>query len=336
MADIFSPIKVKGVEFRNRIVMAPMVRFGFPSEDGVMGEELVNEYLGYTGKGIGLTIMQAMFVAPSFSDLPWVCLEKNMPPLQRIVEESHEKGDRIFAQILLNGEEVVHKGGVNGLSPKDIGRVRDCFVRSAARLKKAGFDGVELHGAHELFLNQVASGVTNKRSDKYGGDLQGRLMLAREIIEDVKSFAGDDFILSYRMGVTFDRETDFMTAKALESFGLDMLHVSYGISEKADLAVPQSFGDYDAVVYAGCGIRKQVGIPVIVVSGIQTLNRGNALVERDDCEFVAYGRPFLADPGFVVHSREDMDYNVCFGCKICQWNNDHSKCPARKRLGLGK
>lgn len=334
MVNIFTPIRVKEIEFKNRIAMAPMVRNGYPSDNGVMGEELLQEYLSYTDKNIGLIILQALFVMPSFQQYPWACAEEHMAPLRKITEACHKNGSKVFAQILLNGAEVQHRGGINGLTTEELSYIRDRFIRSAALCKEAGFDGVELHGAHELFLNQVSSELTNRRKDKYGGSFDGRLTLAKEIIEGIKAFAGSDFIVSYRMGATFDLDADVQTAQTLEKAGIDMIHVSYGISNVRYMNIPPEYRACNVVAYAGCFIKKKVGVPVIAVSDIRTLQRGNNLVEHGDCDFVAYGRPFLADPSFVIHSENDMDYEGCFGCRFCQWNRGHTGCPARKKLNL--
>lgn len=304
MANIFTPLKVKEIEFKNRIVMAPMANFNLPSKDGVMGDKLLQYYLDYTDKEIGLIILQALFVMPSFQNMPWAFEKEHMVPLRKIAEEAHRNGSMIFPQLLMNGKEFEHKGGINGLSTEELEHIRDCFIHSAKLFKEAGYDGIELHGAHELFLNQVSSGYTNRRTDRYGRDTEGRLTLAKEIIKGIKAFAGEDFIVSYRMGATFYLDDDVEVAKILEKAGLDMLHVSFGISDAYRIPMPKEFAAYNPVAYAGCYIKKHMNIPVIVVNDIRTLQRGNLLLERGDCDFVAYGRPFLRDSSFVLHSKE--------------------------------
>ena len=96
-------------------------------------------------------------------------------------------------------------------------------------------------------------------------------------------------------------EPNIETAKALEKLGIDILHVSSGIPEDRKLKLPNEF-EYNDFVYTGIQVKKNVNIPVIVVNDIKTLSRGNKLIEDGDCDFVAYGRPFLSDPNFVIHS----------------------------------
>lgn len=107
-----------------------------------------------------------------------------------------------------------------------------------------------------------------------------------------------------------------------------MLHVSSGIPRDRTLTLPEGF-EYDNVVYAGCQVKKHVGVPVISVSGIRTLRRGNAMIENGCHDLVAYGRPFLADAGFVKKSRVDPDYEPCLRCRRCQWYKKRSFYPNR-------
>ena len=333
MADISSPLCVKRVSFNNRIVMAPMVRFGFPCRNGVMGEKLLREYLDRADKGIGLLISQVLSVSPEqeIAGGAGVTSEAHVGYLRTIATACHAHGSRFFAQLWVPGFGFYEAASldVNALSGQALAKIRDDFIRSAVLCREAGLDGVELHGAHTFFLNMMASGASNRRQDKYGGDLEGRLTLVREIREGIGDAADEDFIVSYRMGWGDSLETDARTARALEKIGIDMLHVSTGIPEDRKLELPPSF-PCNEVVYTGCCVKKQVGIPVIAVNGIRTLARGNALIEEGDCDFVAYGRPFLADAAFVPHSRQDMTYKPCFECRRCRWFTDGEACPARR------
>ncbi|MCL2761023.1 MAG: NADH:flavin oxidoreductase [Desulfuromonadales bacterium] len=332
MSDIFSPIQVKGVNFANRIVMAPMVRFGFPSENGVMGNKLLQDYLGRADKGIGLIISQALPVSKEYEIPGWAGAysDQHINNLNKIAEACHKNGTKFFAQLALAGFSFYDKDSkdVNNLSKEESAKIRDAFIRGAGICKKAGLDGIELHGAHTFFLNMMASPYSNKRQDEYGGDLVKRLTLVKEIVEAVKSFAGAHFIVSYRMGWSDNLDVDIQTAQALEKIGFDMLHVSTGIPQDRNLQLPTGY-EYNDVVYTGCQVKKHVNIPVIAVNSIKTLERGNALIEKNCCDFVAYGKPFLADSGFVKYSKENYGYKPCFECPECKWYTDSKKCPAQ-------
>lgn len=208
--------------------------------------------------------------------------------------------------------------------------MRDEFINGARICKDAGLDGIELHGAHSFFLNMMVSPLSNRREDEYGGDINGRLFLLKEIIECIQDFDDDNFIVSYRMGWNENQDMDIKTAQAMENMGIDMLHVSSGIPVDRKIEVPAEF-PYNEVVYTGCQIKKQVNIPVIVVNDIRTLNRGNYLLKNGLCDFVAYGRPFLADENFMTRSLVDPTYDPCLGCKTCQWFENGDKCPVQMK-----
>ena len=332
MVDIRSPIKVKNVDFKNRVVMAPMVIFGLTSENGVMEPKLVDHYLKRANTGIGLMISQALTVsseeaifggAGAYSD-------SHISYLGKIKELCHKNSTRFFAQFAYPGFSYYNPQSkdVNELTKKDLAKIRNEFINGAKVCKKAGLDGIEMHGAHTFFLNMMASPRSNKREDEYGGDINGRLSLLREIVDGIKDFAGDDFIISYRMGWSENIDTDVKAAKAIEDMGVDMLHVSSGIPGDRNLDLPEGF-IYNEVVYTGSQIKKHVNIPVIVVNDIRTINRGTYLLENDLCDFVAYGRPFLADENFMKESLIDPAYDPCLSCKQCQWFENIDKCPGQ-------
>ena len=309
MSNIFSQIKVKGVNFSNRIVMAPMVHFGYKNKNGNMEEKLLNTYLNYADKGIGLIISQALLVTDKkeivgdVSNWAGIYSNEHIEYLRKISDTYHKYGTKFIAQLNTLNFKFLEKNSndINKLSKEDLIYLRDCFIKSAKFCQEAGLDGIELHGAHTYFFNMLSSEISNKREDNYGGNLIERLNLAKEIIEAIKSFSKDDFIISYRMGWTENINTDIETAKALEKLGIDILHVSSGIPEDRKLKLPNEF-EYNDFVYTGIQVKKNVNIPVIVVNDIKTLSRGNKLIEDGDCDFVAYGRPFLSDPNFILYS----------------------------------
>lgn len=341
MPTIFSPIRVKNIVFANRIVMAPMVRFGFACHDGVMGKELLQEYLDRAHTRIGLVISQCLTVS-AHDDLhasgngtsggAGAYAEVHVGYLRQIAHVCHDGGSRLFAQLGIGGYGYgsVPSKDINVLSTDEVAGLRDAFIRGAAICRKAGLDGVELHGAHTYFLNMLASPHANHRQDRYGGDARGRMTFAAEVIAGIREFAGNDFIISYRMGWSDTLDDDVQNAQLLEQAGVDMLHVSSGIPAQREAAVPQDF-PYNDIVYAGCHVKRFVGVPVIVVNDIRTLQRGNVLIQGKQCDFTAYGRPFLADGAFVIHSQENMDYAPCLQCHPCRWFTDGRQCPARLR-----
>lgn len=331
---IFETIRIKNVQFQNRAVMAPMVPFGMPELlTGVMSGTLLRHYLDRSANGMGLMITQSLSVtarrpaaggAGTWSDA-------HMHSLRDIAGACHERNTKLFVQLAYPSAGHQNGESVNHLSVEELVEITEEFVSAAIRCKEAGCDGVELHGAHGFFLNMLASPLANQRTDSYGGDLDGRLHLVRNIIHGIRSILSDNFILSYRMGWNDDVNTDIQTAQALEALGVDLLHVSSGIPESRHTAMPEGF-QYNAVVFAGTEIKKHVNMPVIVVNDIRTINRGNALLENGLCDFVAFGKPFLADLLFFANSLLNGNYEPCLRCKTCLWFTHYDRCPALKKF----
>ncbi len=334
MEKILSPIKIKNVTFENRVVMAPMVNFGVrSSEDGIMSAELLQHYLGRTTTGVGLIICQSLSVSPKgmVSGGVGAYSDAHMGYLKTLSEECHKNGIKFFAQLAYHDASFRQGGTISNRSESDLEEIKNDFVRAIKRCKDSGCDGIELHGAHGFFLNMIVSPQANRLENRYSGDISRRLRLIKEILEDAKKFTDDNFIISYRMGWNDDLDTDVATAKALETLGVELLHISTGIPVDRKLKIPVDF-EFNDSVYAGSQVKKSVSIPVIVVNDIQTLHRGQYLIENGLCDFVAYGRPFLADATFMRHSAKDFNHKPCLDCKTCQWFVNGEKCPAKSKF----
>jgi 2,4-dienoyl-CoA reductase-like NADH-dependent reductase (Old Yellow Enzyme family) len=331
-----TPYSLKQVRFNNRIAMAPMVPFGWPQKDGVMADEVVQHYLRHANVQIGLLISQALLVTPEFNedDRAGVYAPEHITNLRRITDECHHNGTRFMVQLHYNGFEQTQESikFLNEYPTQKLQALRDCYIRSARLCKQAGCDGVELHGAHGFFLNLLASPACNHRADAYGGGLQGRLRLIREIAEGIRAFAGDDFIISYRMGWNDTLKTDVETAQALQQMGIEMLHISHGAPYRRTAMLPRGF-EYNACIYAGSVIKKEVDVPVMVVNDIRTLRRAGDILEKGYADFTAFGKPFLADAKFLEKSLRDADYESCIRCHFCQWFVNGDLCPVRKMVG---
>lgn len=330
---IFEPIRIKNVPFYNRVVMAPMVPFGMPQlATGVMSDTLLRHYLDRAANGMGLMITQSLSVtiARPTAGGAGIYADEHIDHLRAIAAACHERDTRLFAQLAYPSIGQQNGDSVDRLTAEELAVITEEFVEAAFRCKEAGCDGIELHGAHGFFLNMFASPLANQRTDIYGGDVDGRLHLVRSIINGIRTFLDDDFIISYRMGWSDDMNTDIQTAQALEALGVELLHVSSGIPASRHTTIPEDF-QYNSIVFAGTEIKKHVNIPVTVVNDIRTLNRGNKLLENGLCDFAAYGRPFLADPLFFANSLLNKDHEPCLRCKTCLWFTHYDRCPALKK-----
>ncbi len=351
---LLEEVQVKNVSFQNRIAIAPMCPFGIEAgEDESLGEGILEYYKRRLETKPGLLITQAFKVKEDKSVLRGfgITSKRQLEDIRKLADLAHENGVKIITQLAYPSDGHHRHDTIDFWRKDELKEIEDSFVKAAYNAKEAGCDGIELHGANMFFLNLFSSPITNHRIDEFGGDVNGRLHLARNIISRIKEFADENFIIGYRMGWNQDLETDIETAKALEEAGIDLFHISYGIRE-ADRYMPKEYPsfvsypgttrekqigpedfDYNDVVYTGSRIKEHLNIPVILVDEIWTFERGEKLLEDNAGDFIAYGRPFLADDKFIVRSKEDPSFNGCFKCKDCAWFYDLYKCPKVKQRG---
>ncbi len=347
MADLFSPISIKGVKIKNRIVLPPMVRFGWSDEEGLVSERHIKHYCKIARGGCGLILIEALAIAKDgklSGNQLGIWSDAHIDGISKIAEVCHKYGAAVMAQIYHAGLETPESVSKIALAPSDfkrddrlaakaastqeIHKIQEQFADAAKRAAKAGLDGVELLGAHGFLLDQFMSPITNKRADNYGVDLAGRSTFACQIIEMIKnSTRGENYIIGYRMGgnePTLDEGKEI--AKILEDAGVDLLHVSSGIEGDTIPKPPPDF-DYSWIVYCGIEIKKQVRIPVIVVNRINTPEQARYLIENDLADFAAVGRGHLCDADWTNKTRDGLKVIRCLECAECFWFDEYEKCP---------
>lgn len=350
MPTLFSELKLKKHIIKNRIVFPPVVCFHYSGDDGLVIDRNVAHYKARAEGGPGIIINEATAVWKDGRLAPFqlgIWSDDHIPGLNRIVEVVKRNGALSLVQIhhagLISPESVTKtpggpspdekKPGSRALSLDEIRTICDAFIDGALRAKKAGFDGVQVHGAHGYLLTQFTSSFFNRREDEYGGDFAGRMKLPTEIIKGIRSVCGEDFIIDYRLGANAPTlEDGIEIAKYLESIGVDLIHVSHGGSLLNLPRTPKDF-EFNWIVYSGTVIKKHVKIPVTVVNEIKTPERASLLIENNMADFVALARPQMADPAWANHVKNNEPINLCLSCKPkCRWYEDSNLCPAVIRL----
>jgi 2,4-dienoyl-CoA reductase-like NADH-dependent reductase (Old Yellow Enzyme family)/thioredoxin reductase len=211
------------------------------------------------------------------------------------------------------------------MTKKDIQDMIQRFVINAKHAKMAGYDGVEIHGAHGYLINQFLSCYSNKRTDEYGGSLENRMRFALEIVREVRRAVGDDFVISFRLEAMeynpggVNTEEAVVLAKALETEGVDMLNVTAGNSESPITAlkmfpptsVPQGCYSHFSKV-----IKESVSIPVSVMGRIASPERAEEILEAGEADLVTIGRGLLADAHWVNKCSQGRreELRQCIGC----------------------
>lgn len=352
MTSLSSALAIQGHTLKNRIVFPPVVCFHYAGDDGMVTDRNVEHYRLRASGGPGLIIVEATAVAREGRLAPFqlgIWSDDQIYGLNRIAKEIKLQNAVALIQLhhagFITPETVAPVGLAPSVSPDhprsramtaaEIDHVRLSFIASAIYARKAGFDGVELHGAHGYLLNQFANSTWNKREDEYGGGLHNRLRLAREIIQGIRKQCGENFLIGYRMGVnTPTLEEGILVARELEKYGVNILHVSHGGNMQNLPRTPKGF-EYNWIVYSAITVKSSVTIPVIAVNEIKSPERAEWLVENDQVDMVALARPQLADPAWANHVLKQEPVNECAGCKPkCRWYEDSSLCPALRRITL--
>jgi len=199
------------------------------------------------------------------------------------------------------------------------------FADAAIRAKKAGLDAVELHGGHGYLLNEFLSPYTNKRKDRFGGDIEGRSKFPLLVVNRVKQAVGDDMALIYRMSaIEFVKDgleinDSILFAKELEKAGVQIINVTAGLNETPSamnrVIPPMSFPRGRLVPYAE-EIKKEVNVPVIVVQRINTPELADDIIRRGRADLVATGRALIADPHWPLKAQEGRldEIRRCIAC----------------------
>lgn len=217
---------------------------------------------------------------------------------------------------------------LRALQVEEMKELRAAFIRAAAIAQSAGFDAIEIHGAHGYLLASFMSPFSNKRDDEYGKTLEGRLRFVLEVCEGIREQVGREYPLLFRLsgreylqGGREIRESQII-AKQLEQLGVDGLHVSAGISMQAEpytwmnppMAFPQG-----AFIEDAQAIKKAVQIPVIGVGKIRDPGFAEKLLEQEKVDFIALGRTLVADPEWAKKAMEGRDREIrrCISCNRC-------------------
>ncbi|MEY8387521.1 FAD-dependent oxidoreductase [Oscillospiraceae bacterium 38-13] len=349
MKKLFEPGTIGGLVLKNRTVMAPMqVLCGELS--GAPGERIIRYYAERARGGVGLIIVEATAV-DDVHNTPWdhqlsLAADRFRAGFQRLTEAVHQYECPVFVQLHHYGaksaptaagvpwacsEIPALPGGKSGhaMTADEIRETVDRFAQAARRAKEAGFDGVELAGAHGYLLSQFLSPYYNNRTDAYGGSTENRCRIFAEIIRAVKDLCGKNFPVGVRCAGdectpqtagTFGLEEGVAVARELEKAGADYLSVSNGNNFNANAnCEPYSFAP-GWKKHISKAVHDAVSIPVLATNTIKSPEYAESLLEEGVSDFVCLGRALIADPEWVNKARagDSLDIRKCIGCMFCR------------------
>jgi N-ethylmaleimide reductase len=323
---LLEPVDAGAWKLRNRIVMAPMTRCFADDQTGTVGDDVVEYYRRRAADGIGLIITEGIIISQRGKgtfNLPGLYSDLQVKAWEKVTNAVHEEGGTIIAQLWHIGRLTHHQvtGGFPPQAPSpirakgkvhrfgepfdmpeemtagDIKEVIQQYEKAARNAMLAGFDGVEMHGAHGYLIDQFNSKVTNQRTDRYGGNQRDRLMFMKEVTQAVMQEVGSNRTV-IRFSELKDDLPDFrwdnpeetlkLYVDAFKETGVEMLHPSTNhftrfISKKKTL--------HELVRKYWSGIS--IGV------GDLNSNTASLAIENGTIDLAAFGRPLLANPDFV-------------------------------------
>jgi 2,4-dienoyl-CoA reductase-like NADH-dependent reductase (Old Yellow Enzyme family)/thioredoxin reductase len=343
---VFEATSIGQMQLKNRIVMPPMGT-NYAEEGGAVGQRTLDYYEARARGGVGLIIVEGS--APSLqctmSNQASLGDDKLIPRWQKLTNIAHKYNARIAIQIMHSTVEkwdgkvvqvspspVIVPARVMGISGEppheltvaEIAERVGWFASAARRAREAGFDGVEIHGAHQYIVAAFLSSATNQRTDKYGGSVKNKARFLVEILQTIKKEIGPDFPVWVRFnaqewgvgnGITIE-ETKQVVSLVVEA-GAQALHVSgYGAGSYITTApIPDTPG---FLVPLAEEIKKLTKVPVIAVGRLD-LELGERILEEGKADLIAIGRRLMVDPDLpnkVAEGRLD-EVIPCIGCMEC-------------------
>jgi len=346
---LFQPGQIGSMTVKNRIVMPPMSS-RLAGLDGQVTDNMIAYYVERAKGGVGTIIVEYSYIdefesRAAISQLG-VQSDHHITGLNELAEAIKSYGAKAVLQIAHGGRQtdpskmgmtpvgpsaipdpllsssIGHPNWVRELDQDEIQEIIQSFADAARRTQMAGFDGVEIHGAHGYLLCQFLSPYSNHRNDMYGGDLNSRARMPLETVDRVRSTVGKDYPIFYRFsaeeyvpgGLTIEETRRF--AQMLEEAGVDCLHVSVGNFSSIHKFVPPIYFDHGYFTYLAEEIKKAVNIPVIAVGAISEPEHANWLIQQGKADFVSMGRALIADPHLPNKAREGRldEIRPCIRC----------------------
>lgn len=324
---LFTPYTVKGVTLKNRIVMAPMCMYSCFKEDGMVTNWHRTHYTSRAVGQAGLIITEATAVTPQGRISPQdlgIWSDDHIARLKELTDLMKEHGAVTGIQLAHAGRKAVLEGEIlapsaiafdeksktpKEMSTEDIKETVEAFRLGAERAKKAGFEVIELHGAHGYLINEFLSPLSNKRTDGYGGSAENRYRFLREVIEAVNTvWNGPLFVRvsAYDYHEEGMKAEDYaVMAKWMKEQGVDLIDVSSGAVAPAEIhAYPGYQVPFSETIKHGADIA--TGAVGLITTGLQA----EEILQNDRADLIFLARAFLRDPYWPRTAAKELRYEI--------------------------
>lgn len=362
--ELFKPFHIGKLEIKNRITMSPLLAIGWFDEDSIITNEIINYYEERAKGGVGM-IFTSGNVPDSGLEKSMITISPFKKPsrfvqqMKKLADRLHRYGTKLFIQIwfgsgrvmfpqLMDGHPVAVSAGPNRWDPNvecralttdEVWKLIEATINAAMICKQAGCDGIDINGAYGGYLgDQFTTDAFNRRTDEFGGGINGELKVLTEIISGIKSRCGTVFPVTLRLGSKHyikaerqgalpdeeytefgrDVEQSIKMAKQLEQAGYDAFLMGNGSYDSFYWLYPPMYQKDGLWLEDVARLKKEVNIPVICPGKITQPDLANDAIKTGKIDAVALGRALLADPEWANKARvgEDKAIRPCIGCNV--------------------
>ena len=357
MSLLFTQGKIGSLEIPNRIVRSATAE-RLADAEGRPTSRLKEMWVNLARGGTGLIISGHMYVHPTgkcHPEMVGIYQDDLVPGLAELVDAVHLQGGKIAVQINHGGMQCSRETVSGTMAPSaieegfleqparemtgdEIWMVIEAYAQAARRAKEAGFDAVQLHGAHGYLINQFNSPYTNRRSDEWGGDSKKRLCFMKEVSRAVRSQVGQGYPIFIKFGMEdgveggLTAEIGSLAIAQMAEMGLDGVEISGGIRSNNTMKGIKS-EDREAYFRPQAKIaRTKTSLPLILVGGIRTRKVMEDVLASGDADFVSMCRPLINNPNFPnLLKTRTQERSECISSNNCWPKEDGEgiacRCP---------
>jgi len=347
MSKLFEPSEINGMKLANRFVRSATWE-GMATDDGACTPKLIDLMAGLAKGGVGLIITSHAYVSPEGQAGPWqigVYKDDLISGLTEMTATVHDHGGKIVMQLahagLTANPELTGKAPI-GPSPledanaspgqemtgSDIARVVSTFAAGAKRAQTAGFDGVQIHGAHGYLLSEFLTPFFNRRQDQYGGAIQNRARIVLEVLRAIRGAVGNDYPLLIKMNCQdfhdngLSLEDSVQVGIILAEEGIDAIEISGGNSKSGKLGtVRVGIKSEEKEAYfqkEARAFRDSLAVPLILVGGNRSFQMAERMLNENVADYISMSRPLIREPDLVNRWRSgDYRRSACVSDNMC-------------------
>ena len=346
------------IEIRNHF-MRSATTSAYADAEGVVRQEIIRLYEGLAKGGVGLIVKGHLYVAEkgkAHVGMAGISSDKHIPGLKELTDAVHRHGGKIIAQLNYGGYQAGsgERAGPSNCEDQDwtaremttaeIWGAVDAFGEAASRSLEAGFDGIQIHGAHGYLISEFLSKYANTRTDEWGGSLKKRMTLLKEVYDEVRGRLGPEVPVALKMNCDdfspdgFTVEEAAQVAQAMAARGIDLIEVSGGgIGQRQELRVRAKSPDpaLSEVSFASHCEKIRAATrpkPLALVNGFRSLAAMQVVVDRGIADVISMSRPFIREPDLVMRFQAGQREASCIRCDACEASDVFSKEMLRCRL----